>query len=312
MSINADEFEMLAREGVTTPPVEPSDVLTPPLRARRSSLAAAWRALKSAPLTAWFGLLVITFYAILAIFAPLIAPHPQSAVVGNQYELWSAEFPFGTDQLGRDMLSRLIYGARNTIGIAIVTTLVSFCIGGVLGLLASIIGGWTDQLLGRSVDILMAIPQLIFALMLLSIVGSTIPNLILIIAVLDSTRVFRLTRAVAMNIVVLDFVEAARLQGEKLFWIMTREILPNILPPLVAEFGLRFCFVFLTISSLSFLGLGIQPPTADWGSMVRENATLIAYGDVTPLLPAGCIALLTVGVNFVVDWFLHKTSGLKE
>jgi peptide/nickel transport system permease protein len=312
MSINADEFEMLAREGVTTPPVEPTDVFTHPLPARRGSLAASWRALKSAPLTAWFGLLVIAFYAILAIFAPFIAPHAQSAVVGNQYELWSAEFPFGTDQLGRDMLSRLIYGARNTIGIAVLTTLVSFCIGGVLGLLASIIGGWTDQVLGRAVDILMAIPQLIFALMLLSIVGSSIPNLILIIAVLDSTRVFRLTRAVAMNIVVLDFVEAARLQGEKLFWIMTREILPNILPPLVAEFGLRFCFVFLTISALSFLGLGIQPPTADWGSMVRENATLIAYGDVTPLLPAGCIALLTVGVNFVVDWFLHKTSGLKE
>ena len=312
MSINADEFEMLAREGVTTPPVEPSDVVTQPLPMRRGSVDAAWRALKAAPLTAWFGLFVIAFYAALAIFAPLIAPHAQSAVVGNQYEPWSAEFPFGTDQLGRDMLSRLIYGARNTIGIAVMTTLLSFCIGGVLGLLASIIGGWTDQLLGRAVDILMAIPQLIFALMLLSIVGSSIPNLILIIAVLDSTRVFRLTRAVAMNVVVLDFVEAARLQGEKLGWIMAREILPNILPPLVAEFGLRFCFVFLTISALSFLGLGIQPPTADWGSMVRENATLIAYGDVTPLLPAGCIALLTVGVNFVVDWFLHKTSGLKE
>jgi peptide/nickel transport system permease protein len=312
MSIKVDEFEMLAREGVTTAPVEPVDVVTQPLPARRGSLASAWRLLKSAPLTAWFGLLVIAFYAILAIFAPLIAPHPQSAVVGNQYELWSAQFPFGTDQLGRDMLSRLIYGARNTIGIAIATTSLSFCIGGLLGLIASIIGGWTDQLLSRAVDILMAIPQLIFALMLLSIVGSSIPNLILIIAVLDSTRVFRLTRAVAMNVVVLDFVEAARLQGENLVWVMTREVLPNILPPLVAEFGLRFCFVFLTISALSFLGLGIQPPTADWGSMVRENATLIAYGDVTPLLPAGCIALLTVGVNFVVDWFLHKTSGLKE
>jgi peptide/nickel transport system permease protein len=210
------------------------------------------------------------------------------------------------------MLSRLIYGARNTIGIAVLTTGLSFLIGGVLGLVASIIGGWTDQLLSRAVDILMAIPQLIFALMLLSIFGSSVTNLILIIAVLDSTRVFRLTRAVAMNVVVLDFVEAARLQGEKIGWIMTREILPNILPPLVAEFGLRFCFVFLTISALSFLGLGIQPPTADWGSMVRENATLIAYGDVTPLLPAAAIALLTIAVNFVVDWFLHKTSGLRD
>jgi peptide/nickel transport system permease protein len=111
--------------------------------------------------------------------------------------------------------------------------------------------------------------------------------------------------------VVLDFVEAAKLQGEKIGWIMTREVLPNILPPLTAEFGLRFCFVFLTISALSFLGLGIQPPLADWGSMVKENATLINYGNVTPLLPAAAIALLTVAVNFVVDWFLHKTSGLK-
>jgi peptide/nickel transport system permease protein len=192
------------------------------------------------------------------------------------------------------------------------TTGLSFTIGGLLGLLAAILGGWTDQLLARGVDILMAIPQLIFALMLLSIFGSSVTNLILIIAVLDSTRVFRLTRAVAMNVVVLDFVEAARLQGERLGWIMTREVLPNILPPLVAEFGLRFCFVFLTIAALSFLGLGIQPPTADWGSMVRENATLINYGDVTPLLPAGAIALLTVAVNFVVDWFLHKTSGLRD
>ncbi len=115
-----------------------------------------------------------------------------------------------------------------------------------------------------------------------------------------------------MNVVVQDFVEAARLQGEKIVWITTREILPNILPPLIAEFGLRFCFVFLTIAALSFLGLGIQPPTADWGSMVRENATLINYGDITPLLPAAAIALLTIAVNFLVDWFLHRASGLKE
>ena len=112
--------------------------------------------------------------------------------------------------------------------------------------------------------------------------------------------------------VVMDYVEAARLRGEGLWWIMSREVLPNALPPLVAEFGLRFCFVFLFISALSFLGLGIQPPTADWGSMVRDNATLMTFGDITPLVPAAAIALLTVAVNFVVDWFLHKASGLKE
>ena len=172
--------------------------------------------------------------------------------------------------------------------------------------------------LSRTVDVLMAIPQLIFALVLLSIFGSTVTNLILIIAILDSTRVFRLTRAVSLNVVVMDYVEAARLRGEGLSWVMRKEILPNIWPPLIAEFGLRFCFVFLSIAALSFLGVGIQPPTADWGSMVRENASLIQFAQydlkaaMTPLLPAAAIALLTVAVNFVVDWFLHKTSGIKD
>ncbi|MDH3467746.1 MAG: ABC transporter permease, partial [Gammaproteobacteria bacterium] len=191
-------------------------------------------------------------------------------------------------------------------------TILCFLIGGIAGIMAAALGGWADQVLSRMVDILMAIPQLIFALLLLTIFGTSIPTLVIIIAVLDSTRVFRLARAVSLNVVVMDFVEAAKLRGEGIGWITMREVLPNIMPPLVAEFGLRFCFVFLTISALSFLGLGIQPPTADWGSMVRDNATLITYGDITPLLPAAAIALLTVGVNFVVDWFLHKTSGLKD
>lgn len=284
----------------------------PPKFERRTWLQSAWRELRCAPPTAWFGLIVILIYVLAALFAPLIARYPETEIVGGAYEVWGEKFILGTDQLGRDMLSRLIYGARNTIGIAFVTTMLAFLLGGALGILASVLRGWVDQVLGRFVDVLMAIPQLIFALVLLSIVGASVVNLILIIAVLDSTRVFRLSRAVAMNVAVMDYVEAARLQGEKLGWIMSREILPNILPPLVAEFGLRFCFVFLTVSALSFLGVGIQPPTADWGSMVRENATLITYGDITPLLPAGAIALLTVAVNFVVDWFLHKTSGLRD
>jgi peptide/nickel transport system permease protein len=257
-------------------------------------------------------MMVIGIYLVTAIFAHWIAPYSETDLVGGAYEPWGEQFLLGTDQLGRDMLSRLIYGARNTVGIAFVTTLLSFAVGGVLGLIAAVSGGWIDQVLGRMIDVLMAIPQLIFALVLLSILGSSVVNLVLIIALLDSTRVFRLSRSVSQGVVVMDYVEAARLRGEKLPWIMGREILPNIMPPLVAEFGLRFCFVFLTIAALSFLGLGIQPPTADWGSMVRDNAALITYGDITPLLPAGAIALLTVAVNFVVDWFLHKASGLRE
>ncbi len=274
--------------------------------------------LKKSPISARFGLIVIAIYIFIAVFAPWLAPYGESQVFPAPYEPWSKEFIFGTDQIGRDILSRMIYGARNTVGIAVATTALAFFIGGVLGLAAAIAKGWVDQLLSRLVDALMAIPSLIFALVLLSIFGTNIINLIIIIAILDSTRVFRLTRAVSLNVVVMDFVEAARLRGEGLAWIMRREILPNILPPLIAEFGLRFCFVFLTIAALSFLGVGIQPPTADWGSMVRENASLIQFAQydikagLTPLLPAAAIALLTVAVNFVVDWFLHKTSGIKD
>jgi peptide/nickel transport system permease protein len=278
----------------------------------RTTMSRTLRLLRESPWSARFGMAVILVYVLAAVFAPVIAPYGETEIVGAEYELWGEEFPLGTDSLGRDMLSRLIYGARNTVGIAFLTTLLAFLIGSIAGLLASTLRGWIDQLLGRTVDVLMAIPSLIFALLILTIIGTSVINMILVIAILDSTRVFRLTRAVSMNVVVMDFVESARLRGEGLWWIMRREILPNIAAPLVAEFGLRFCFVFLTISALSFLGLGIQPPTADWGSMVRDNATLISYGDITPMIPAGAIALLTVGVNFVVDWFLHKTSGLKE
>jgi peptide/nickel transport system permease protein len=265
-----------------------------------------------APLSAKFGLLVIVVYILVALFAPALAPFGETQVVGEGFAPWGGQFLLGTDNLGRDMFSRLVYGARNTLGIAFLTTVLAFLLGGLSGLVAAIKGGAIDQGLSRVVDILMAIPQLIFALLILSVVGTTATSLVLVIALLDATRVFRLARAVAMNVVVQDFVEAARLRGEGLWWLVTREVLPNAAAPLIAEFGLRFCFVFLFISALSFLGLGIQPPTADWGSMVRDNAVLITFGDISPLLPALAVALITVSVNFVVDWMLHKSSGLKE
>lgn len=272
----------------------------------------ARKELKTAPVTAGFGILVILIYVFVALFAPFIAPYAEREVVGGQFLPWAAPHYLGTDNLGRDMLSRMLFGARNSVGIAFATTALAFFVGSFLGLLAATVGGWLDQILSRVVDILMAIPALIFSLLLLTIFGTSIVTLILVIATIDSTRVFRLSRSVAESIVVMDYIEAARLRGEGLVRLIFREILPNALAPLVAEFGLRFCFVFLAISALSFLGVGIQPPTADWGSMVRENATLITFGDITPLLPAGAIALLTVAVNFVVDWQLHRASGLKE
>jgi peptide/nickel transport system permease protein len=289
----------------------PEDTLEPP-SARIHGWRAAWRELVKAPLTGKIGLVIVLAYIFTAIFAPVLAPYGETEVVGKQFQQWSSAHPLGTDNLGRDVLTRMIYGARNTVGVTFLTTCLTFVIGAATGLLAAAIGGWTDQILSRIVDVLMAIPLLIFALLLLTIFGTSIPMLVFIVAVLESTRVFRLTRAVGMNIVVMDYVEVAKLRGEGLGWVMGREVLPNILSPLFAEFGLRFCFIFLLISALSFLGLGLQPPTADWGSMVRENAILITFGDFTPLLPAAAIAVLTIAVNLIVDWFLHKTSGLHD
>ena len=280
-----------------------------------------WRLLRRAPLSAKIGLVIVALNLLAALLAPLIAPHGETVVVGAVWAggFWASDFAgrkdlllLGTDQLGRDLLSRMLYGARNTIAIAIATTTLSFAVGVTGGFLAATLRGWTDQLLSRAVDILMAFPTLIFALLVLSVMGTDVPVLILVIALLDATRVFRISRAVAMDVAVLDFVEAARLRGEGLWWVMRREILPNAAAPLVAEFGLRFCFVFLFIAALSFLGLGLQPPAADWGSMVRENAAAISWGIVTPLIPAAAIALLTVGVNLVADWFLRRTSGIRD
>lgn len=288
--------------------MHPNITTAPPSR-----LTLALRLIRSAPLTAKFGMVVTALYVITAVFAPLIAPYGEVDIVSRTpFAPWSPEFLLGTDQLGRDFLSRLIYGARNSISIALITTLISFSLGCLIGVFSAILGGIVDQVISRLVDALMSVPDLIFILMILSIFGGSILNLILIIAVLTSTRFFRIARAAALNVASLDFVEAARVRGENLLWIAVHEIFPNILPLILSELGMRFCFIFLNIAALSFLGVGIQPPLAEWGSMVRDNAALINMGNITPLIPAAAIALLAVAVNFVVDWLLNRASGLSE
>lgn len=246
-----------------------------------------------------------------ALLAPWIAPYGENEIVGEFWESFSARSWLGTDQLGRDLLTRLIYGAQNTFLIAGAATLLSFTMGGFLGFIAAVSGGAVDSLLSRLNDMMMAIPTLIFALVILSVMPSSLIVLILVMGVLDSTRVFRLSRAVAVDIAVFDFVEAARLRGERTFWIISREILPNALSPLFAEFGLRFAFAVLFLSTLSFLGLGIQPPEADWGNMVRDNRDGIIYGIPAALIPAAAIAMLTISINLIVDSVISRTSSLK-
>lgn len=227
-------------------------------RSRRTFAQSAVHALKTAPPSAIFGMAVILVYVICALFAPWIAPYGESQVVGKAYGPASAQNWFGLDQIGRDVFSACCSARATPSASPSATACISFSIGwcsrhsrrcDARGLL--------DQILSRIVDIFMSIPVLIFALMLLAMAGKSVFNLILILAVLDSTRVFRLARNTALSVAVQDFVEAARLRGEGLGWIVLREIVPNILPPLIAEFGLRF--VFLTIAALSFLGVGIQP-----------------------------------------------------
>ena len=254
--------------------------------------------------TAWIGMAIIVVNLLVAIFGPAFAPYSESQTVGSTWDEPSVQMLLGADQIGRDMLTRLIYGARMTIGVALATTALSFFIGITLGFAAAVLGGWVDTVISRLVDVILSIPLLILALIILGVFGSSIPVLIVTIAVLDSTRVFRLSRALGMNLTVLEYVEAARLRGEGTWWIISREILPNASAPLLSEFGLRFCFNFLFIAALSFLGLGIQPPFADWGGMVRENSAAINFGMLAPIWPALAITILTVGVNMVVDWLL--------
>ena len=271
--------------------------------------------LRTMPLAARVGLAIVVINVIVALIGPWIAPYGESHQVTMQP--WmppSAEAWLGTDNLGRDLLTRLLYGTQTTLGIALIATVISFGVGVTAGFAAGTLGGRADQVMSRLVDALMAIPSLILSLLMLAILGTSVPVLVAVIATVDATRVFRISRALAMNLSVMEFVEAARLRGERLTWVLGREILPNALPPLVAEFGLRFCFVILFVSSLSFLGLGIQPPNADWGGMVRDNAQAINFATydpliaIAPLAPAAAIAILTVGINLLADWMLAKQN----
>ena len=267
--------------------------------------------LSSLPLSAWVGLIGIAVALFCAIFAPWIAPFGERDVVGDIWLPMGGDFLLGTDNLGRDLLSRLIFGARTTIFVALAATVISFSLGMLLSFTAAVTGGLIDQLFSRFNDLMMAIPTLIFALVVLAVLPQQLWILILVMAILDSTRVFRIGRAVALDVAVMEFVEAARLRGEGTRWIIFREILPNTLSPLLAEFGLRFAFSILFLSTLSFLGLGIQPPAADWGGMVKDNKDGIIFGISAALVPGGAIAGLAICVNLVVDWLMKRTSSLK-
>lgn len=263
------------------------------------------------PISAWIGIGGIGIAVVCAVFAPFIAPYGERDIVGSVWEPMGGTYLLGTDNLGRDLLSRMIFGARTTLAVSLAATIISFSLGIFLSFTAAVSRGLLDQVLSRFNDLMMSIPTLIFALVVLAVLPQNLVVLILVMALVESTRVYRLGRAVALDVAVMEFVEAAKLRGEGTMWIIFREILPNTLSPLLAEFGLRFAFSILFLSTLSFLGLGIQPPAADWGGMVKDNKDGIIFGISAALVPGSAIAALAVCVNLVVDWLLKRTSSLK-
>ena len=261
-------------------------------------------------ITATLCIAVILGFVLVVLFAPMLAPHNESTILTDEsFALANETMLLGGDFLGRDMLSRLIYGARVTLTLALAISSIAFLIGSTLGFYAAVKQGWVDSVLSRMVDALISFPAIMIALIVISSLGSSFTVLVVTIALIDATRVFRVARALGMDIVVQDYIEAARVRGEGLPWIMWHELLPNGLAPLAAEFGIRFTYAILFISALSFLGLGVQPPQADLGVMVKENMQGLLYGTYTPIFPALCIAMVTISVNMLVDWFLKTTDA---
>jgi peptide/nickel transport system permease protein len=264
--------------------------------------ASALRRPRRVPLAGALGFAIVAFWLVIAAIGPMIAPNATGAIVSTEvFEPMSRNFPLGTDYLGRDMLSRVLNGARYTVGVALLATALAALTGTTLGLCAAVRGGWVDAVLSRVLDALISMPSLMFGLVVVAALGSSIPILVLTAAVIYTPGSYRTARSLAVNINAMDFVEVARARGERTLFIMRREILPNMVLPALTDFGLRFVFVVLLLSGLSFLGLGIQPPNADWGSLVRENISGLSYGAAAVFMPAAAIATLTIGVNLVID-----------
>ena len=259
------------------------------------------------------GLSLVGFWMAMAIVGPFVAPYSAGKVVDMDiFGPLSAKFPLGTDYLGRDMLSRVLFGTQYTVGLALAATVIACSAGATLGLLAAVIGGWFDAALSRLLDALISIPSLLFGLVVVAVFGSSLVILVTTAAIIYTPGAFRIARSLAVNTNAMDFVQVARARGEGTRYIMVEEVLPNIVGPVLADFGLRFVFVILLLSRLSFLGLGIQPPHADWGSLVRENISGLAFAAPAVLIPALAIASLTIGVNLVIDSLqLRKPNAME-
>ena len=303
------------QEALEGPPPEAYDELpdAPPKKKLRLSLVGK------------ISVVVVAFWVLMALIGPWVAPYDEAHFIeedpqGNFFDDPSFMLPnaeinswLGTDYLGRDVLSRIIWGARTTIGISFAATMLAYFVGITLGIAAAVAGRWVDTCLSRVVDAILAFPNIMLGLIVIAAFESSIPLLIGLAGLIYAASVYRIARALGQDIMVQDFVEAARARGEGLWWIITREILPNATMPLATDFGLRLVYIILFISALSFLGLGVQPPVSDWGSMVNENRAGIGLGfgggAIAAIAPALAIASLTIAINLIVDDISAQAGG---
>lgn len=265
-------------------------------------LMLPWRVMQSLTVAGRTGLLITLFWIFMALFGASLAPHNLEEIGGGpMFSSYSAEFWFGTDYLGRDILSRILYGARYSIGLALTAALLASLVGTLLALLAAVTGRWLEEILGRINDAMLILPGKILALMIVAVFGSSLPMLIITAVFTYWPGAYRIAYAMAASLRSMDYVQASRLRGESRWYIAIHDILPNMLHPMLTDFGLRFVYIVLMLSGLSFLGLGVQPPYADWGTLVRENLQGLFDGSPAVLMPAVAIASLTIGANLFID-----------
>ncbi len=278
-----------------------------PAAPRDQGLVAFWKAM---PVSGRIGALMVLFWLLVAVLGPLLAPYKVGAIVADDpFEPFSARHLLGSDYLGRDVLSRMLGGARITVGLALAAAMIASLAGTGLALLAVVSGRWLDEGVSRLMDAMISIPSKVLALVMVAAFGSSIPLLLLIAAVTYAPGAYRIAHSLAVGLERLDYVQVARARGEGRLHIARAEILPNMIHPMLADFGLRFVFVVLLLSGMSFLGLGVQPPDADLGSLVRENVSGLGDGAAAIVAPALAIATLTIGVNLLIDGLRHGGSG---
>jgi peptide/nickel transport system permease protein len=270
-------------------------------RRRRLRLVSALRSLLGRPVAAT-GTLIFLLFVVLALIGPLIVPYGlNQEIVADARQPPSAQHWFGTDNLGRDVFSRVILGVRDVLSLAGVGTLLAVAIGTSFGLIAGYQGKWLDEILLRFFDSLLALPALLLALLLLGSLGPSPTSVMAVIVVVYTPIVTRVVRSVVLSVKSRGFVEAAQVQGESLAYILFREIFPSTLPTLAVEAALRFSYAIFLVASLGFLGVGVQPPSANWGLMVQEAQTNVTQTPWALYFPAAAIAVVVIGVNLMAD-----------